>query len=504
MNLQLILNGIKNYKILGKINKNIKNIVQNSAKCSKKSLFFCIDGTKTNGIIYINEAINNGANSVVLDKKYYDFFKHKKEIKIKSQNEIKKQNITYIFVEDVRKAMAIMSANFYGNPQQKLKVVGITGTNGKTSCSYIIAKLLKLLGKKVGVIGTSGIFINNKKFESTMTTPDSIELFEIFSKMVKAKIEYCVMEVSAHAIFFDKIYGINFSAKALTNVKTDHLDFFKTQSKYEQTKISFFDNDNIVILNNDDKIGKKIAKNNQNCITFGQNNANFQFFDMKCNLGKTQFYINNNNDIYKITSKLTGKFNLQNLVLSVAVLSGLGFDIQKVISKIKYIKNIDGRFDLIYSSKDFNVIIDYAHTLDSLKNLLLTVKQVSKNKNIIVFGCPGERDTEKRFLMGQSVAKFCDCAILTTDNPASENPKRIMFEIEQGVKSQNCECRCFLVENREKAIKKAIKIAKNQKNINILIVGKGVEKYQIIGDRHIPYCDYDVAKKLLDDNKHNK
>ena len=501
MYLKELLNNVKDYEILGNIEKNIKNLSQNSKKIIKKSLFFCISGTKTDGTLYIQEAIKNGATAIVLDKKFIEHFAN--NIKnINSNFEYKNsKKLSFIFVDDVRKAMAIISANFYGNPEKKIKIIGITGTNGKTSCSYIIAKLLKLFGKKVGVIGTSGIFINNKRYEATMTTPDSIELFGLFAKMVKSKIEFCVMEVSAHAIFFDKIYGIDFAVKALTNVQTDHLDFFKTQSNYQKVKQKFFEDDCFAVLNIDDKIGNKLTKIHKNRITFAQKKADLLYFDVVCELGKTSFKLKYNNKIYAVNSKLTGNFNVQNLVLGIAVLCKLGFDLEKVITKVKYIKNLAGRFDIVYNSKDFSIIIDYAHTYDSLKNLLCTVKQISKNKNIIVFGCPGERDTEKRFLMGSLVANFCDYAILTTDNPASENPKRIMFEIHEGIKSQNTKIKTFLVENREKAIKKAMKIAKKEKNINILIVGKGVEKYQIIGDRYTPYCDYCVVDKIL---KHRK
>ena len=492
MILSKLLKNIDNYNVFGKINKNIQNLSFNSKKIAQNMLFFCINGTKTNGLLYINEALKNGAVAIVIDKTYFNEFNSQSECKNQIIN-----NITYIFVDDVRKAMAIISANFYGNPQKKLKIVGITGTNGKTSCSYLIASILKSFNKKVGVIGTSGIFIGNGKIEAHMTTPDSIELFEIFSKMVKAKVEYCIMEVSAHAIFYNKVFGINFAVKALTNVKTDHLDFFKTQQNYEFVKESFFKIDDCCVLNFNDKIGQKIAKKCKKTVNFGKKNANFCILNQKCELGKTIFFAKFKNKIYNVLSNLTGKFNIENLSLAICVVNSLGFKMQDILDKIYAIKNVSGRFDLVFQNNNFSVIIDYAHTLDSLKNLLTTIKSVSKNKNVIVFGCPGERDTKKRLLMGKLSANFCDCVILTSDNPASENSRRIMFEMEQGLKVSKKSIEYYLIEDRTKAIKKAIQIAKKRKNFNVLIVGKGVENYQIVGDKFIKYSDYNVVNEIL-------
>ena len=227
--LKKLLNNVE-CNIIGKTNKCIKSLTFNSKIVKDNSVFFCLTGTKTDGELYISEAINNGA-VVIVAEKAVNICKLNNRVNLLKHN-FNINNITQIIVKDVRIAMAIMSANFYNNPQNKLKIVGITGTNGKTSCSYLIASMLKSLNKTVGVIGTNGVFINNKKFDANITTPDSIELFKIFNKMVKAKVEFCVMEVSAHAIFYNRIYGINFAVKALTNVKTDHLDFFKTQPNY--------------------------------------------------------------------------------------------------------------------------------------------------------------------------------------------------------------------------------------------------------------------------------
>ena len=474
MKLKKLATGLK-CQIIGK-NVDVKNLTQNSKKIAKDMLFFCIDGTKTDGNLYIDEAIKNGAVAIVTSKKT-------------------SIPIPQILVNDVRFAMPIISANFYNNPQKKLNIVAITGTNGKTSCTYLIKNMLEFFGKQVGVIGTNGVFICGKKLSAHLTTPDAIELFEIFSQMVKKKVKYCIMEASAHAIYLHKLCGIKFKIKALTNVKSDHLDFFKTKQNYQKVKQSFFDSGSTNIVNIDDVVGKKIAQNNKKCITFGKKNANFCFFDVKLGLGKTNFKLKFRGNVFCVSSNLTGLFNVYNLALCIAVVHQLKFNLKKIISFVPKIKNLDGRLDMVDYKQNFAIIVDYAHTTDSLKNLLTTITTVSKNKNVIVIGCPGERDTTKRFDMGKLAGEFCKWVIFTADNPASENAKRIMHEMFVG--ASQTKTKCFLIENRQKAIKKAIKIAKNNKNTNVLVVGKGIEDYQIEGGRFKKYSDYQSIKNAL-------
>lgn len=476
MILRSLLVGLREYKIVGDPNINIESLSHSSKDVKSGGLFFCLSGTKTKGELYINEALKNNAVAIVSEKKCI-------------------ANVTQIIVKNARIAMAVISANFFDNPQNKLKIVGITGTNGKTSCSYIIGSILKGLGKSVGIIGTNGIYINHQKFESNMTTPDSIELFSIFNEMVKNSVEFCIMEVSAHAIYFDKIYGIDFAVKALTNVTFDHLDFFKTKRNYELTKEKFFNNGKNFVFNNDDKIGKKLAKKHKNSLNFGKNNANLRYFNINASLDGLNFSIEYNKKNYQIQSRLIGEFNILNICLSIGVLIFLGFKIENIIEQIEKIENLPGRFDLIKNDLNIPIVIDYAHTYESLNSFLCQIKKLSLNKNIIVFGAPGERDTTKRFSMGKLAGELCDCVILTSDNPASENPRRIMFEMEYGVKASYA--KCYLIENRKQAIKKAISMANKQKNCNVLIVGKGIETCQIIGDQFVPYSDYDAVLNAL-------
>lgn len=454
-------------------NLEIEDLFFDGRKTTKNGLFFCLGGANTSGENFVFQAKQNGAVAVVCTKKL-------------------NIDLPQIVVKNTRQAMAQIAANFYGNPQKKLKIVGITGTSGKTSCSWILSHILKANAKKVGIIGTSGIFFGNKKLPATMTTPDSIQLFNILSQMVANKTEYVVMEVSAHAIYFDKVFGIDFVVKAITNIKQDHLDFFKTETMYQQTKLDFFKTGNKFVVFGDDKVCEQIKDKNKNkTICFGEQPHNDvciknQVFDI-C---KTRFDLLHKGKSKHITTFLLGKYNIFNVALAMCVagiLLGGNFK-----TDFKNLKILDGRMQKVEC--DFcNIIIDYAHTTDSLQNFLSTIKQLSSGKNIIVFGCPGERDAYKRQAMGKIAGEHCDVVIVTTDNPASENARRIMWEIACGVKTTKA--KCYFVENRKTAIKKALQLA--NANTNVLIVGKGCENCQIVGDRKLPYNDFDTVERLI-------
>ena len=455
---------------------NIENLFFDSREKSCKGLFFCLYGVNTNGEKFVTEAIKNGAIAVVTHSKL-------------------DVQIPQIMVENTRKALSIMASNFFHNPEKPLKIIGITGTNGKTSTSYILAKLLRGFGKKVGVIGTSGVFVNGKKYSPTLTTPDSTKLFEIFSQMVKQKVEYVVMEVSAHAIALHKAFGIEFTQKILTNVSVDHLDFFKTIECYKNTKSHFFETGKNFVVNFDDEVGKSIKQKMTNkTLSYGISpQSDLKILNENCNEFGTKFQVLINDKIYDINSHLLGNFNVQNIACAIASLVQLGFDVKKMPKIIRRINSLSGRFEGVKYGQKFCVIIDYAHTIKSLKNLLLAVKEISSKKNIIVFGCPGERDSTKRAPMGKIAGEFCDVVFATTDNPASENARRIMFEIASGVKKTKA--KCMLIENRKRAIRKAVSLCNG--NCNLLVVGKGNELYQIIGDTFVPYSDYQVLKSAI-------
>lgn len=474
MKLVDIINGVE-CKIFGSVDIEISSLFFDSNQVVKNGLFFCLNGTKTDGTKYIEQAVKNGAVAVVCEKPL-------------------NKNIIQIVTSSTRKAMALMSANFYNNPQDKLKIIGITGTNGKTSTSYIIAHMLKNAGKKVGVIGTNGIFYAGKNYSSKLTTPDSIELFEIFKNMASSGVEYVVMEVSAHAIFFDKVYGVDFLIKILTNMQSDHLDFFGTQQHYESIKFDFFSAGKYFLVCGDYKIGKMVRDLYSNkTLTFGLENTNIcTINDIKYQNCKTNFRLNFPKTKFDISTNLIGKFNVLNISCAYACMQLLGIT-ENPNKLLQGLFELDGRMQNLNFGQDFGVIVDYAHTFDATKNAVLAIKEISEKKLIVVVGAPGERDSNKRFQIGEFLANEADFVVFTSDNPASENPKRIIWEMFQGAK--NKKAKCYQIEHRKLAIKKALSLA--DKNSVVLVLGKGTEEYQIVGDRKIPYSDYQTIKSLL-------
>lgn len=477
-----IKNLINNVEILESYNLdynlNIKSLSDNSTKCKNESLFFCVNGFSCNGENYVNQAVKNGAIAIVCE--------HKLNVKI-----------AQIIVKDVRKTMSLMCANFYNNCHKKLKIIGIIGTNGKTSCSKTIKAMLENLDKEVGFIGTNMVCYNNSKYETSLTTPDPLQLHKIFKDMVKCNVEYCIIEVSAHAIFLNKVYGIKFETLLFTNISQDHLDFFGSMDNYANVKMNFFNlkNAKSCVINIDDEYGRGIVKNtNLPIITYGIKNPSEIFaINIKLSLEGSEFVVNVVDDIFKVKTCLSGMFNVYNLLGCIGVLKIIGFSEKDIKNASKNLQQVEGRFNLIKCGQKFNIILDYAHTPKSFECLLSNVKNLTKNKNICVFGCPGNRDELKRSIMGEIAGKFCDFVIITADNPQYENSFLIMKEIEKGIKNTNCQY--LLIEDRKLAIKCAMSVASN--NSNLLILGKGIESYQNINGFEVPYSDLVTIKECV-------
>lgn len=474
---------ISNIDILQKVNFNAKIIVNslemNSAKCGKNSLFFAINGTNTSGEIYADIAVKNGANVVVTEHK------------------LKNLNVCQLIVDNTRCAMAKISANFYENAHKKLKIISIVGTNGKTSTAHILGSILSCAGKKVGIIGTNGCFICGKKIKNDMTTPDPIELHKLFFDMASFGVEYVVMEASAHAIKLHKLDGIISQCAIFTNFSQDHLDFFCAMDNYKQTKLSFFTPKftQCCIANIDDLVGQELVKTTAlPCITYGIKNPSDIFaVNISMNLKGSEFVVNAFDDVYKIKTNLTCLFNVYNILSCIACANFLGITKSVIKKALQNITQIAGRFNLIDLKQNFNIVIDYAHTPESLKVLLENIKVLTKSKVITVFGCPGNRDELKREIMGEIAGNFSDFCVITSDNPQFENSYRIMRQIERGIYKTNCPYR--LVDDREEAISLAISLA--QPKYTVLIVGKGEEDYQNINGEHIPYNDKNAIEKQL-------
>lgn len=479
-------------------NFEIEYLCTHSKKICKNSLFFALNGTNANGQNYALEALKNGAKVIVTENNVKNNFINKIDFKVhKNASNLVPEKACVIVVKNARVAMSKICANFYENLHKNLKIISVVGTNGKTSTTHILAKILSQSGKSVGVIGTNQISYNGKTFENDMTTPDPIELHKIFYDMAKNNVEYVVMEVSAHAIYFDKLYGVKSECTIFTNFSQDHLDFFKTMENYKNTKLKFFDKEftKSCVVNVDDLVGREIlSKANIPSVTYGIKNPSDVFaVNVSMNLNGSQFVVNSFDDVYEIKSNLTCLFNVYNILSCIACASVLGVSKTHIKKAIKNLDNIAGRFNILDFKQNFNVVVDYAHTPESLRNLLVNVKGLTKSKIITVFGCPGNRDEKKREIMGKIAGELSDYCIITTDNPQFENSYRIIRQIEYGVSKTNCPYK--LLDDREEAISLALSLA--QPKNTVLIVGKGIENYQNINGEHVPFADYECVKKQL-------
>ena len=477
MILKELLKGIKYLDVRGSIDVEIKGLSQKIDNVQEGFLFFCFKGVNNDGHDFINLAQDKGAVALIVEK-------------------FVQSPLPQILVKKTRNIMPKICNNFFGNIKEKLKFIGVTGTNGKTTTTHIIYNILNKSGKKAGLIGTNGVFFGKKKLPLNLTTPDTVELFYILNDMNTSSIEYVVMEVSAHAIALNKLKGLKFEVGLFTNLTQDHLDYFKTMHNYALAKLKFLNKSYCkhIILNTDDDYGKLFKKLiNANMTTFALDNpADCFAIDINLNLHNTSFVANVKDDILIINSPLPCLFNVYNLLGAIICCKELGINNNSIISSIKELSLIEGRMNAYKLSCQATAIIDFAHTPDGLEKVLLNLKDIKEAGNIItVFGCGGNRDKLKRSKMGEVASIYSDKIILTNDNPRYEKPQDIINDIIKGIKNKP-----FEVEiNRKKAIEKAIEQAKP--NDIILIAGKGAENYQEINGIKHKYNDKNVLKKYL-------
>ncbi len=483
MKLKSVLKEIDYEVIQGNIDVEINKINYDSRKVKSLDIFVCIKGYATDGHKYINKAIENGAKVVV----------------IQDSMEIKDKDIIVIKCADTRKALALMGANYYDNPSDKMKIIGITGTNGKTTTAFMIKEILEADNKKVGLIGTIANFIGKEKIHTERTTPESLELQELFSDMVNKGVEYCVMEVSSHSLELDRVYGVKFEIGIFTNLTRDHLDFHKTFENYYNAKFKLFERARIKIVNVDDNYGGRVIEdlnklNADKIYSFSvKNKSDFKALDEVMGSREILFKLKLKEDEQFILN-IPGEYNIYNAVGSIAACYKLGINGEAIKKGIENVVVL-GRCERV--AKEYNlpyeIIIDYAHTPDGLENILKTAKGFTKGKLISVFGCGGDRDKVKRPQMGKISIDIADISIVTSDNPRSEEPMDIIKDIETGLDKDNY----IVIENRKEAIKKAISIA--EADDVIVIAGKGHETYQILKNETIHFDEREVVKEILDE-----
>lgn len=462
-----------NCRIFGLASIEIEGLYHNDKDVRENGLFFCINGKNFSGENFVINAIKNGAVAIVTESEITNI-----------------HGVTQILVKNVRKAMSLIACNFYGNPAEKLKIIAVTGTNGKTTTTHMIAGLMQNLGRNCAIIGTNGAIYNNKKIETEMTTPDPIVLQKILYKMERLGVEYVCMETSAHAIYLNKLDGIKFELVIFTNLTEDHLDYFLTMENYFQAKRKIFSKyfTKRALINIDDEYGKRIYDSiNVPKYTYSINSSsNFKSDNLKLENFQQTFLFNGK----FLKTNFLGEFNVYNLTSALASLEILGFKVKDSQSIINKLNPVEGRFNtIVIKNKLF--IIDYAHTPDGLENVLKLSKRIAGYENLIcVFGCGGNRETQKRSKMGEISSKYANSTIITSDNPRFEDRLKIAKDIEKGMTNSNY----LTILDRSEAIKFAFKNSKE--NDVILIAGKGAENYiDEMGEKK-PYSDFDEVRKL--------
>lgn len=468
-------------EIIGSTHMAISSVTFDSRKVKKDTLFVATRGTATDGHQYIDKAIEAGAVAIVCEE----------------LPENKKENVTYIKVTDSTHALGFIACNYFDNPSRKIKLVGVTGTNGKTTTVTLLFNLFRTLGYNVGLLSTVQNKINNTVIPATHTTPDALSLNELLSVMVEQGCEYAFMEVSSHAVVQNRIAGIQFTGAIFTNITHDHLDYHKTFDEYIKAKKKFFDTlpeEAFAITNKDDKNGMVMLQNTKaHKYSYSIKNV----ADYKCKIIENHLnglLLNINN--HEVWVKLIGTFNAYNVLAVFAAAHLLKQDVINILTTLSNLNSVEGRFQYVKSETGIIGIVDYAHTPDALKNVLETIKDIrTGNENVITLvGCGGDRDAAKRPIMADIACQYSNKVILTSDNPRTEDPEEILNQMQAGVQATDFK-KTLRISDRREAIKTACTLA--QKGDIILIAGKGHEKYQEIKGVKHPFDDLEILKETI-------
>ncbi|WP_078380986.1 UDP-N-acetylmuramoyl-L-alanyl-D-glutamate--2,6-diaminopimelate ligase [Sutcliffiella halmapala] len=483
MRLQSLIQYLHRYQVSSALDPEITSVVMDSRLAKQGSLFFCIKGYTVDGHRYVAEAIRNGAVAIIAERAL-------------------QVSVPIIVVPDTKKAMAILADIFYNQPTQKLHLIGITGTNGKTTTTHIIESIFQKHQQKTGMIGTIYMKIGNQTYPVKNTTPDALTLQESFSQMVEHEVQTVVMEVSSHALHMGRVYGCDFDVAVFTNLTQDHLDYHKTMEEYQFAKSLLFSTlgnaynlkkPKFAVLNADDPASHCFSQATAaQVITYGiYNSSDIMAKNIVMNGKGTNFDLVYDDKVISIQLKLVGQFSVYNVLAAITSSYVSNIPMETIVSVVEEIKGVPGRFEVIEEARDFTVIVDYAHTPDSLENVLKTTKQLAEHDIFCVVGCGGDRDRSKRPLMSKVAVNYATKAIFTSDNPRTEDPKQIFSDMESGVVNRSYE----IVEDRRKAIFKAVLEAKP--GDVVLIAGKGHETYQLIGDEVLEFDDRKIALEAI-------
>ena len=486
MNLKKILLGIEGIKAKGKIEREVSSIENDSRNVKENSMFFAIKGFSTDGTQYIEKAIENGAKVILVDEEF-DI----KSVKIPS-------DVTLIVVPDARYAMAICSCNFYDNPSKKIKLIGVTGTKGKTTTTYMMKEMFQNQGYKTGLIGTIAMYSGDKKLkDSDRTTPESIELQKVLAQMVDDGCKIVVMEVSSQSLKLNRVAGCEFYIGVFTNFSEDHIspkehpnmeDYFNSKLKLiKMCKYGFVNADDLQVA----KIPKLLP--DKDIETYGiDNSANLLAKDITITNAYVDFKVKIGEKNERVKVGIPGRFSVYNSLAAISVAMKMGCDAEKIKESLVDVK-VPGRSELVANDKELTIMIDYAHSPESLENILNAVKSYTRGRVISVFGCGGDRDTGKRPIMGEISGRIADFTIITSDNPRTEEPQEIVNEVEEGIKKTKGKYVCIV--DRIEAIKYAIDMA-GKKDL-ILLAGKGHEPYQEINGVKYPFDERIIVNQII-------
>ncbi len=488
MQLGELLNNIKALEVAGNKQIEIKGITHNSKSVKPGYLFVAIKGFQTDGHKYIKDALEAGASAIV----------------VQDRTSVP-AGTAGILVEDTREALGLLASAFYNFPSKKMRLVGVTGTNGKTTTSYLINSIFRREGYKVGLVGTIANYIGDKKLDVQHTTPEAHQLQELFREMVNEGVQAAVMEVSSHALSLNRVTGTEFDVGVFTNLTQDHLDFHSNMEEYFQAKLGLFKSlgqgskkfPKFAVINKDDPYSKRIIPECKvPVLTYG--------LSEDADVRAVEVYAREHGSTFKVISKygsdilnlkLGGLFNVYNALAAYAVGLGSGIGRETLAVSLENLKGVPGRFEMIECGQDFTVVVDYAHTPDGLENILKAARAISQGRLITVFGCGGDRDRTKRPLMGKIAGQYSDLTIITSDNPRTEDPVKIINDIEAGLKGTVNPARYHVIPDRRDAIEAAITEA--LAGDFVIIAGKGHEDYQILGHKKVHFDDREEARKII-------
>lgn len=487
MDLRELLTHLHDFVQLPEQNIDITSIEMDSREVKPGALFICIDGYTVDGHSFAQMAVEKGAVAILAEKPV-------------------DVEVPVVRVKSTKRAMAVLADTFYNQPTQKMHLIGVTGTNGKTTITHLIEHIFKSQHKKTGLIGTIEIRIGDTSYDVKNTTPESLTLQKTFHQMVEENVEVAMMEVSSHALDLGRVHGCDFDVAVFSNLTQDHLDYHHTMEDYRRAKGLLFaqlgnaynhNRPKFAVLNADDAATEEYIKNTAaTVITYGiDRDSDIRATNIQITNSGTTFDLTTPTEKVRVEMKLIGKFSVYNVLAATASCLVSGIPLSVIVEEIKVLEGVSGRFEVVDAEQDFTVIVDYAHTPDSLENVLKTVKEFAKRNIYVIVGCGGDRDRTKRPIMARIAAEYSTQAILTSDNPRSEDPLAILKDMEEGLDTDNY----VTIADRAEAIRYAVETA--HADDVIVIAGKGHETYQIIGKKVFDFDDREVARKMIEERK---